>query len=629
MFYWNDYDSNMEYDSLNIKEEPMGLENPPKKEDTIIPKKEDTIIPKKEEIINWLVEIFCDRKLKNQTIFLGIVLFDKYVTKKVQATDSPIMIASVKNKLTALVCIYIAAKFEEIYAIFFEQIEEICTDSGLQCDRNMILTLEYDILVNLEFKVICETPYQYLKIFWDEKDLSIHEFHFSVYMCLNIMHFDDYKNFSYYDLVDRITDFTISLRTDKDLEKNINSDMFYSYLFLKWKEFSTSNNLRATGVYYSGVIKKGIIGKVLPNIICIHSLEKIDTNLLVKKNSIVGIPLPKFLKKKLPVKFKEPVINNLIKNLSAYEIFKIEQLNKRTTIRKLGEGTFGSVYHSMIDNKDMALKVTKNRGYDKDIGGIGSCMLRELNALIQMDHQNIVRIYGFYYDYNNEKLFIGLELMDTTLFEFIINTFPSEKTKFSLIKQLLRGVKYMHSQNIMHRDLSATNILISNGGILKISDFGSCRYYHFPTNISTFSKMVCSLNYRSIELLMGKKEYDNKIDVWSCACLIGFILLGRHLFEGTTDFELINNIFKILGTPMKKIIDNNGTTIPAYCEEVCSWPGFGIYPKWRRTGFIDLSKNYPEITDILYLMLEYNPDKRISIKTAKKLFKKIFKNLKE
>ena len=75
----------------------------------------------------------------------------------------------------------------------------------------------------------------------------------------------------------------------------------------------------------------------------------------------------------------------------------------------------------------------------------------------------------------------------------------------NLMKQLLEGMEYLHSNWVLHRDLKTSNILYNNQGQLKICDFGLARQYGSP--LRSYTNNVVTLYYRAIELLLGAAPF--------------------------------------------------------------------------------------------------------------------------
>ena len=113
-----------------------------------------------------------------------------------------------------------------------------------------------------------------------------------------------------------------------------------------------------------------------------------------------------------------------------------------------------------------------------------------------------------------------------------------------LMYQLLQGVHNLHENWIMHRDIKPANILLSNDGILKIADFGLCRQYGSP--LRSYTAVVVTLYYRSVELLLGMRKYSSFVDLWSVGCIFGELLLMKPLWQGRSEIELLNLIFKVI-----------------------------------------------------------------------------------
>lgn len=104
---------------------------------------------------------------------------------------------------------------------------------------------------------------------------------------------------------------------------------------------------------------------------------------------------------------------------------------------------------------------------------------------------------------------------------------PSVQFKEAQIKcymlQLLQGLRYLHDNRILHRDMKAANLLINNKGILQIADFGLARHYDGATPQAgkamgdgrrDYTGLVVTRWYRPPELLLQLRQYTTAIDVW-------------------------------------------------------------------------------------------------------------------
>ena len=116
------------------------------------------------------------------------------------------------------------------------------------------------------------------------------------------------------------------------------------------------------------------------------------------------------------------------------------------------------------------------------------------------------------------------------------------------IYQILRGLKYLHSAKILHRDIKPGNLLVNSNCILKICDFGLARFWDKSDN-SNMTHEVVTQYYRAPELLMGARKYTGAVDVWSVGCIFAELLGRRILFQAHGPIEQLNQIVALLGTP--------------------------------------------------------------------------------
>lgn len=165
--------------------------------------------------------------------------------------------------------------------------------------------------------------------------------------------------------------------------------------------------------------------------------------------------------------------------------------------------------------------------------------VKEVSILKKLKHPKIVNFFESFED--KRHYYIVTELCEgDTLYNRLrrVGKF-SEKTVLEIMLQVLEGVSYIHSQNVVHRDIKLENILfVSQDQLdLKIADFG---------NSSTFShikkpKGLCgTLHYLAPEV--HKKEYDEKVDIWSCGILAYMLLTGRSPYRETASKDIFIEI---------------------------------------------------------------------------------------
>ncbi|KAH7680866.1 [RNA-polymerase]-subunit kinase protein [Dioscorea alata] len=283
-------------------------------------------------------------------------------------------------------------------------------------------------------------------------------------------------------------------------------------------------------------------------------------------------------------------------------------------LNKVNEGTYGVVYRAR-DKKTGEIVALKKVKMEKEREGFPITSLREINILLSSHHPSIVEVKEVVIGSSLDSIFMVMEFMDHDLKGLM----DSMKQPFSqsdvkcLMLQLLEGVKYLHDNWVLHRDLKTSNLLLNNRGELKICDFGLSRQYGSP--LKPYTQLVVTLWYRAPELLLGAKQYSTAIDMWSLGCIMAELLTKEPLFKGKTEMDQLDKIFKMLGTPNDEI-----------------WPGFSklVHPnvkftkqkgdklreKFRPTFF----SGHPVLSlaglDLLRRLLCYNPAERITAEEA-------------
>jgi calcium-dependent protein kinase len=212
----------------------------------------------------------------------------------------------------------------------------------------------------------------------------------------------------------------------------------------------------------------------------------------------------------------------------------------------LGVGSFGRVFLAqniytleLIAMKEIP-KTSEDLLTDSEI-------MDEIEILKNLDHPDIVRIMEFY---NTESSYYiinefcpGGELYDQ------INNVFSETQIAVMFRQILSGLAYLHSNNIVHRDLKLENILIKEIEksketnedlfVLKIIDFGTAKIFDKNKHARA---IVGSSYYIAPEVL--NKKYSFECDLWSAGVILYMFIVGHAPFDGKSDREIMEKVKK-------------------------------------------------------------------------------------
>lgn len=125
-------------------------------------------------------------------------------------------------------------------------------------------------------------------------------------------------------------------------------------------------------------------------------------------------------------------------------------------------------------------------------------------------------------------------LSNRILFHWIVVRFFKKIAWIS--RGILEGLRYLHENGILHRDLKPPNILLNKKLEVKICDFGSAISEDHRID-GSFPNEGFTTWYKSPEILFGSKAYDYKTDIWSFGCVFGELLNGIPVFPGLNDFQ--------------------------------------------------------------------------------------------
>ncbi|KAG4077298.1 hypothetical protein HA402_009927 [Bradysia odoriphaga] len=222
-------------------------------------------------------------------------------------------------------------------------------------------------------------------------------------------------------------------------------------------------------------------------------------------------------------------------------------------LNRIGEGTYGIVYRARDTSNNEIVALKKVR-MDQEKDGLPVSGLREIHILKKCSHENIVRLKEVVVGRSLESIFLAMEYCEQDLASLLDNmTTPfSESQVKCIVLQVLKGLKYLHSNFIVHRDLKVSNLLLTERtGAVKIADFGLARYFGIPPKPMT--PHVVTLWYRAPELLLGSTSHNTPIDMWAVGCILGELLGHKPLLPGTSEISQLELIIDLLGTPSENI----------------------------------------------------------------------------
>lgn len=246
-------------------------------------------------------------------------------------------------------------------------------------------------------------------------------------------------------------------------------------------------------------------------------------------------------------------------------------------VGKIGAGGMGEVYLAEDTrlNRKVAVKLLP-----ADVASNQERMRRfeqEAKAAAALNHPCIAHIYEI--GESGGTNFIAMEYIEgVSLREMIHREQADLRTLLKYLGQVAEGLAKAHSAGIVHRDLKPDNIMISRDGFAKILDFGLAKLvepqkpqqsandelYEAPTAamalpLSTPGMILGTVGYMSPEQALGKKEIDQRSDIFSFGCVLYEAATRRRPFDGTS---MIDSLHKIIHAPAQPIRDFNPDAPP-------------------------------------------------------------------
>ncbi|CAH8637434.1 unnamed protein product [Heterobilharzia americana] len=214
-------------------------------------------------------------------------------------------------------------------------------------------------------------------------------------------------------------------------------------------------------------------------------------------------------------------------------------------LQKIGQGTFGEVFRvrHRVTKQIYALKRLK---IEQETEGFPVTALREIRILSSLSHENVVRLRGVCHRKAVPSSNYRYEFY--LLFDICEHDLAVKK---SIMQQLFTGLYFLHKNNVLHRDLKTSNILIDREGVLKIADFGLARLTVAsirPDRASRYTGRVVTLWYRPPEILLNDRYYGRPVDMWGAGCIMAELWTNNPILQGENELLQLNLIIQLCGS---------------------------------------------------------------------------------
>jgi len=261
-------------------------------------------------------------------------------------------------------------------------------------------------------------------------------------------------------------------------------------------------------------------------------------------------------------------------------------IGKYVLERKLGEGTYGSVYIAtdITQNESSSSSTRSNKEYAvKVISNEKLCSLIEVDLLMRIKHPNIIRGVEVLadYDYRNnhevENVYLVQELADTDLYNYLEKTQLSLKDKTRIMFEIGSGLQFLRDKDVLHCDIKTSNILMINDRAM-LADMGLSAYIGENINVcgslSSRAPELLSVEYGR-ELADYVKKYNHVKhlqsyalgEIWSYGIICLDILYNKndviwsdtmyHFFKNINDFSVAENKREYILNKIGKLPDDH------------------------------------------------------------------------
>ena len=214
-------------------------------------------------------------------------------------------------------------------------------------------------------------------------------------------------------------------------------------------------------------------------------------------------------------------------------------------LKELGSGSFGNVYlvRHKVTKAEYAIKAIDKR--NKTNQEEKPYFRREVEVMYKIHHPNVVKLFGHFED-NHYCYFIMEYISKGNVYNLITLDKKKQlatKVVASIIKDVISATYFLHNMNppIIHRDIKPENVLLNDGIVAKLTDFGWSNYIEEEKE----RKTVCGTPIYLAPEIIKEKGHDEKVDIWCIGVLLFELMTGSVPFQGKDIESLKSNILHL------------------------------------------------------------------------------------
>lgn len=282
-------------------------------------------------------------------------------------------------------------------------------------------------------------------------------------------------------------------------------------------------------------------------------------------------------------------------------------LKKYDIVAKLGKGAYGIVWKA-VDKRTRQVVALK-KCFDAFRNATDAQRtFREVMYLQELaGHENIIRLLNIIRAENDRDIYLVFEYMETDLHAVIRAGILEEVHKQYVIYQLLKSLYFMHTAEIIHRDVKPSNMLLNSDCHVKVCDFGLCRSVSEMASASApvLTDYVATRWYRAPEILVGSTKYTKAVDMWAVGCILGEMIVGKPIFPGNSTMNQLERVLELTGRPTPE--DLASIKSPFAATMIDSTASVRHKPL---TEFFPGAS--PEALDLIRRTMAFNPERRLT-----------------